>query len=160
MSQFLKDYLMSIVAVSLLVAVVTAVIRQDTARRIVSMMGGLLIVITTVSPLLKIDGDAVSRAIWKMQLDTESVSNGVELGSKALMRQVISDRCTTYILDKAENLGLVLQVEVKLEENDQVPYPAEVTVHGRWSPAEQRILSDYIYEQLGIPPQRQEWVLS
>lgn len=160
MSHFLRDYLLSIVAVSLLVSVTTAVIRQDTVKRIVNMVGGLLIVITTISPLMKINGESVTKAIWKMQLDAEAVSNGVEFGSKALMQQVISDKCTTYILDKAETLGLDLRVEIDLEEDDQIPYPAGVTVYGRWSPTEQRILSDYIYEQLGIPPQRQEWVLN
>lgn len=158
MSQLLKEYLLSVTAACFLLAVVMAVVKQGTIRKLAGILGGLLIILTAISPLLKIDSDAVAEAIWKLELDSESISSGIELGSRTLLCQVISEKCSTYILDKASSLGLEVQVEVRLEESAEVPYPTEVTLRGTWSPAQQRILSDYICEELGVPAERQEWL--
>lgn len=154
-----RNYLLSITGACLLLTVVMAVLKEGTIRKYAAMAGGLLIILTVISPLLKIDTASAAEALWSFELRTDAVNSGIEIGSDTLLRQVITDKCNTYILDKASALGLELQVEVQLEDEADIPYPVRVVIRGNWSPAEQQKLSDDISENLGIPKKCQEWLI-
>lgn len=158
MSGSLREYLLSLCAACLLVTVIMSVLRQGTAQRLAGIAGGLVIILTAISPLLKIDPDTMTRAVWKLNMDTEAACSGVEIGSRALLKQVITEKCESYILDKARNLGMQIQVEVTLCDAEDYPYPEKVILRGSWSVLERNRLSEYISEDLGVPAERQEWL--
>lgn len=159
MSAALREYLLSLAGCGMLLTLVLTVLRPGTIRTITGIMGGLLMILAAVSPVVKLDPDSIAETIWSMQVDGEELRNGVEFGSRELLSQVIRERCAAYILDKAAAMGVNLEVNITLEETGDLPYPIAVTITGNWSPSEQKALQDYISGELGIPRERQEWIV-
>lgn len=159
MSQYIKKYLLSIVATGLLLSVVMSVVPKGSVRRIAVMVGGLLMVLAILSPLVEIDHDHISQAISKYLIETETIQSGIEIESRALLSQVITEKCETYILDKACSMGIQVQVEIFLDDTAKYPYPDFVVIRGSWTPSEKSFLCKSISEELGIPEEQQEWLL-
>ena len=71
--------------------------------------------------------------------------------------QVITDKTTAYICDKAADLGCELDITVIV--SSEAPYPPqEIMLEGNASPYGKKILSDIITTELNIPPEDQIWV--
>lgn len=152
----LRDYLLSIVAVSLVGVLAVTLLRQDTMRRLARFVAGLLLLLTVARPLLGL-GD--------LELEADSFTGAGEFSAEeaqaryreALERQVRGS-AEQYIRDKAEALGATVQVEVRLSDGDP-PAPWEVRIVGTLSAEQTAALADYITEAFGIPAARQEWKL-
>ena len=115
-------------------------------------------VLTTLSPVMKLDPEQLAKAIAHLQIETENLRTGVEISSRELQGDIIKQQCETYILDKATAMGLTLEIEIQLHEDGQFPYPTGVVIRGSWTVAEQAALSAVITQDLGIPEERQEWI--
>lgn len=158
MTAAVRAYLLSIAAAALLLALVQALLPQGAVKRTATMAGSLLVILAVLSPLAKLDYDSLARSISKLQVETESLRTGIEVGNRELMAGIIKQRCETYILDKAGQMGLTLEVEITLSEGVDYPYPVSVTLRGAATEAQKRTLTAYITENLGIPAERQEWI--
>ena len=145
-----RTWLTSVVAVSLLLAVVQTLVPEGTLRRTASFTGGLLLLVVLLRPLLALD---------ELRLDLSGYREAVrereaELESSVdeALSSVIAERTEAYISDKAAALGLTVTARVEARtgaDGVTVPWSAEVT--GPWSSE----LSSYMAEELGIPPERQ-----
>lgn len=158
MNQHLKEYLLAISAACLLYTVVMTMIPEGSIRKIAELVSGMMVILATLSPLVELDTSSISSAISQYTLRTDYVQREIEFGSRELMCQVIRKKCETYILDKAENMGVQLSVEVYLDDQAEVPYPTRVLLRGNWTIDEQAALRRCIAEDLGVPEDRQEWV--
>lgn len=158
MTAAVRGYLLSITAAALLLALVQALLPQGAARRTAAMVGGLLILLTVLSPLAKLDYDSLAKSIAQLQMETETMRTGIEVGSRDLMAGIIKQRCETYILDKAEQMGLELRVEITVSSGADYPYPTAVTLQGTAAERQKQMLTAYIVENLGIPAAQQEWI--
>ena len=76
--------------------------------------------------------------------------------SREQMASIITDQVRTYIQNKASAMGLVLQIEVMLSDEDP-PVPWSVHLWGAISPREKEILEAYIYDNLAIVRERVFW---
>lgn len=159
MTSALREYLLSIVAAGLLLTLVLSIIPEGAVRKTAGIVGGLLVVLTVMSPLTKIDGNAIAAAISEFGMKTDFAKRGIEIENRRLLCEVITEKCETYILDKANRMGMTVEVSVVLQEDAEYPYPTGVTLKGTWSSQEQKTLSSYISDGLGIPANRQEWLL-
>lgn len=158
MTAAVRGYLLSITAAALLLALVQALLPQGAVRRTAAMVGGLLILLTVLSPLAKLDYDSLAKSIAQLQMETETMRTGIEVGSRDLMAGIIKQRCETYILDKAEQMGLELRVEITVSSGADYPYPTAVTLQGTAAERQKQMLTAYIVENLGIPAAQQEWI--
>lgn len=159
MNQHFKTYLLSVVATGFLLAVLLSIIPKGIVHKIASIVGGLLLVTAVISPLLDINENIISQAVSKYIVEAENIQTGIEIGSKELLCQVIRDKCESYILDKADSMGITIELEIVLNEKVQYPYPIHVIVRGNWTVSEQRYLCRYIADSLGVPEEQQEWLL-
>ncbi len=148
--ELVKTYLLSVAAAAILIAVVQSLLPKGTMQKIAAFSGGLLVILSVLSPFLKLEYADMTRAVNKIATERETF----EASYQNQWSAIIKDRCETYILDKAKALGLTLDVEVELGERDGYPYPSAVTLKGAFSQA----LSDDIAENLDIPPEKQEWI--
>lgn len=78
----MKGYLFSLTAAALLSALVLALVPEGSVRRTVQLGCGLLLALTALSPLLKLDYDAIAKQIAEIRLDTETVRTGVEVQNR------------------------------------------------------------------------------
>ncbi len=158
MTAAVRGYLLSITAAALLLALAQALLPRGAARRTAAMAGGLLILLTVLSPLAKLDYDSLAKSIARFQMETETIRTGIEVNSRDLMAEIIKQRCETYILDKAEEMGLKLRVEITVSSGTDYPYPTAVTLQGTAGERQKQMLTAYIVENLGIPAAQQEWI--
>ncbi len=157
MTEAVKTYLLSVAAVSLLLALIQAILPNGAAKRTATMAGGLLVILAVLSPLAKLDYDSLARSIARIQIETEALETGVSVGNRELMADIISERCQAYILDKAEEMGVMLQVEITVSQGTGYPYPTEAILRGTVTETQRSILTAYIADDLGIPAESQTW---
>ena len=147
----MKGYLFSLTAAALLSALVLALVPEGSVRRTVQLGCGLLLALTALSPLLKLDYDAIAKQIAEIRLDTETVRTGVEVQNRELQARIISEQAAAYIWDKAD------EVEVETRDLGSGPYPWRATLTGACGGEKRTALTQYIEENLAIPEARQVW---
>ncbi len=153
----LRDYLLGVVAASFLVSLVCAFPQRKSIKRVLTLCGGLFLLITLVRPILHLRIGDLQAYFQQYEMDESLISDALQEGQKESAR-LITEQTEEYILDKAAELGASITPEVALaalSENYQYPY--SVTLHGQWTQAQQQELSTYISQTLGIPEERQIW---
>ena len=150
----LREWLTSLVAVSMLLSVARTLVPEGSIRKISSFTGGLILLVVLVRPLLGAD-------LSRLDLHLEDYERAIgqrqeELASagEAELAGIIEERTAAYISDKADTLGLAVKVQVETKPaGDGVPVPWRAELWGPRSPA----LATYMEEELGIPGERQVW---
>lgn len=149
-----RAWLMTVVAAALLISLAESLIPEGSLKKIASLTGGLVLLLTLLQPVLKVDlqkldihYDEYAQEITQRQEELES-SGSNELAG------LIADKTEAYILDKAKTLGVDCTATVSTETGeDGVPIPYSVTLQGTRSEA----LAEYMEQELGIPRERQVW---
>ena len=150
----LREWLTSLVAVSMLLSVARTLVPEGSIRKISSFTGGLILLVVLLRPLLGAD-------LSRLDLHLEDYERAIgqrqeELASagEAELAGIIEERIAAYISDKADTLGLAVKVQVETKPaGDGVPVPWRAELWGPRSPA----LATYMEEELGIPGERQVW---
>jgi len=150
----LKGYLISITAAAILCSIAIRLSgNKGTASAVIKLLAGLFMTITVLKPVLSIEIQGVPYAVLGVTQQAEQAARiGEEMASNEIS-SIIIDRTQAYILDKAATLGVKLDVEVVL--SDFVP--KKVRLSGAVSPYAKAQLSHWIEENLGLPPEAQEW---
>ena len=150
----LREWLTSLVAVSMLLSVARTLVPEGSIRKISSVTGGLILLVVLLRPLpgadlsrLDLHLEDYERAIGQRQEELASAG-------EAELAGIIEERTAAYISDKADTLGLAVKVQVETKPaGDGVPVPWRAELWGPRSPA----LATYMEEELGIPGERQVW---
>ena len=82
---------------------------------------------------------------------------GVEVQNRELQARIISEQAAAYIWDKADEMGVALEVEVETRDLGSGPYPWRATLTGTCGGEKRTALTQYIEENLAIPEARQVW---
>ena len=150
----LREWLTSVVVVSVLLAVVQTLIPEGTVRKIGAFTGGLILLVTLLQPLLGVDFEDLELRLEQSRETVEQRQQELEQAGEREMAELIERQTAAYIWDKADALGLDLSAEVRVERGpDGIPLPVSTTLTGTYSEA----LSAYLERELGIPRERQVW---
>lgn len=120
------------------------------------LIAGIFLAFTIIRPLVNIEFSGLMN--WSEDYNTDSlklVTAGKSQTRTALIK-IISQRTQAYILDKAQALNTVLEVEVTLSD-DEIPVPVKVRLAGNVSPYAKGRLQTIIEEELGIEKENQVW---
>ena len=158
MSGAVGRYPLSVVASAMLLSLVQSILPKGPVRRIGGFVGGLLVIIAVLSPVVDVDYDALARSITRFQVEAEDIEASVSVSNRELMSGIIKQQCETYIWDKANKLGADLEVTVTLSE-DEYPSPIYVALTGKFTQEQRNLITEYIARDIGVPVQRQEWKL-
>ena len=153
----MKTYLLTVVAASFLYSLIANFLTNGKCKKILSFIGTLLMTVTVLSPLAKLDATKMSKAIAELQLETEEWKTGVDIQNRELIGVLIKQKSEAYVLDKAEAMEVALSLEITLQDDGGYPYPYRISIDGTWTEEEKHKLSIMISEDLGIPAERQEW---
>ena len=136
----LREWLTSLVTVSVLLAAARTLIPEGTVRKIGAFTGGLILLVTLLRPLTGIDVsepgmrfDHTRRSVEKQRLELEQSAS--EETAELIARQTAA-----YIWDKADALGLSVTA-------------VSAVLRGDYSES----LSAELERELGIPRERQVW---
>ncbi len=148
-------YLESIGAAALICGTVMSFAgSKGTFHGIIKLLTGIFLVIAIVQPVLdmKISSIPNLEGLWHAEYSM-AVEDGEKSAQKA-MDAGIQERTSAYILEEARKLDCDLTVEVMLCEH----IPSGVTIKGAVSPYAKGSLSQWIVENLNIPPEEQRWI--
>ena len=151
---FLTKWLLSIIGTAFLVAISEALMPDQKVREVGRLVGGLLLLLALVSPLLQIrlSGWEISAdAYFSLIEEKESAYRKQQTDS---WETIIKEECSAYIVSAAAELGRTVspQIQTTLDEEGTVqieevrldiPYDAALCVR--------------IEEDLGIAPEKQIW---
>lgn len=149
-----REWLTSIVVVTLLLSVAQTLMPQGTIRKIASFTGGLILLAALVRPVLDADLGRLELDLGEYEASISRRRAELDAAEKEAMAELIEERTAAYISDKANTLGLSVEVRVEAETGeDGVPAPFSVRLKGPRSEE----LAAYIEGELGIPRERQVW---
>lgn len=153
----MKAYLIGLTAAAILAALVRRLAPENAAGKAAKMGAGLLILITMLRPLGEPDPLRAAGALLEKGWRDPLSAQASDRGTNELLEELITDQAETYILDKAQALGLQLTAEVTTRTESYYPVPWSVRLRGAADAYQRRTLTNYISQQLGIPEERQEW---
>lgn len=152
----LREYILSVVAAAILCGIVSGLMdKKGSCAPVVKLICGVFLTLTVVHPVAKVNIDEFMKFTSSLEEDAEAAAAfGEEIYAQS-MKESIIEATQTYILDKAQTLGLELEITVHLD-SDQVP--DEVTLEGACSPYGKQQLQAIIASDLGVPKERQIWI--
>lgn len=150
----IREWMTAVVTVTMLLSVAQSLIPEGSIRKIASLTCGLILLLVLLQPVLQTDlsnlqinMDDYAAAIQERQTELQAVE-------QTERTTLIAGKTQAYILDKAKELGLDVEVHVTTAlGEDGVAYPDTVDVDGAWSSE----LANVIEQDLGIPQERQVW---
>lgn len=149
-----RQYIISVTAAAILCGILTAIVGGKQIKPIWKLIVGIFLTLTAIRPLADIDLGAVPTLAEGYTLQAEeAVMTGKEL-MDSQKQTIIKSRLESYILDKAEGLGVTLTVDVLLDEHG---LPVSVQLNGDVSPGAKTRLQSIIAVDLGIPKEAQIW---
>ncbi len=152
----LKEWLLSVTAAAILCALAQGLIPPGPVRRVGRLTAGLVMAAALLAPLASLRG--VEPEQWLESWQPQQEIQGLEEQRDETMKTIIEDECSAYIVDKAAQLGMACQAEVICAPaGEGVFLPQQVTVTGNLTPGQQEQLTQYIQEDLGVPPEQQQY---
>lgn len=152
----LKEWLLSVTAAAILCALAQGLIPPGPVRRVGRLTAGLVMAAALLAPLASLRGVELEQ--WLESWQPQQEVQGLEEQRDETMKSIIEEECSAYIVDKAAQLGAECQVTVVCSsEGEGVFLPWQITVTGDLSPGQQEQLTRQIQEDLGVPPERQQY---
>lgn len=149
----MASYLLRLICAAFLCALVRHIGAQGPGKGMRQLLCGLFLVLTAMEPLKSMELPELDPLEFRGQAE-EAVDAGLSQAEQA-KAQFITDACETYILNKASEMGLDMDVEVAL---DEAGIPSMVTLTGVASPTERLQISDCISRELGVGKEAQVWI--
>ena len=150
----LREWLTSIVVVTMLLSVAQVMIPAGNLRKLASFTGGLILLVVLLRPVLGADLSRLDLHLEEYESAIAERQEELSKSSGSQLRDIIVRRTAAYISDKAATLGLTVEVQVETEPGEGgVPVPAAAEIRGPRSEE----LALYMEKELGIPRERQVW---
>ena len=150
----LREWITSIVVVTMLLSVAQTLIPEGAVRKISTFTGGLILLVALLQPILGADLSRLDLRLEPYEEAVQTRQEELEEARKSELADIIGARTAAYISDKADALGLSVTVQVITESGpDGIPVPASAEITGQPSEA----LAAYMEQELGIPRERQVW---
>ena len=152
----IKGYLVAIVAACMLTVVASVLVQKSPLRKIVRLIGGILILLVAVTPLLRLDMSQIVEYLQGSEYSFDT--SAVEQTWQSQLSEHIKQATETYIENEAARLGATVQAKVTLTEEEH-PVPCHALLIGTVDAEQLEALSEYMETSLGIARTEQEWKL-
>ena len=133
---------------------------DEGVSRILQILCTAILLICVLEPVKQIDPENFSLDMAEYRAKEEQLLRDGEKMNEELMREVIEREYASYIVEKAEELGIITgDVKVKTKWDTAgiwVPYEAYIESEG--DGLNGNVLRKTVKARLGIPEERQTWV--
>lgn len=159
MMEFAGEWVRAIAGAALICAAATALTPKGKVKNVLKPICGIVLIIAMINPIVKQDLPAMSLDISDYRKRADEIIGSSEEKQDNLSRTIIENELEAYILDKAQSLDMSLDsVEVLAKWGDEgCWYPYEVKLNANIPQMEQKLISNSIEAELGIPKERQYW---
>ena len=153
----LGQYILSVVCCAFFCGILGK-IQGNKGNSTIQLMIGLVMMITILQPVLKNKSFNMDISLDEITDNSACIVENAENAAKTSMASSIKEKTEEYILSYAREKGLDICVEIEVN-NNAIPAPQAITIHGSLSPYSKLQLSEYIQTQLGISEENQIWIL-
>jgi len=154
--QGIREYLLGVVAAAILCAIVSQMAGNGSfLGAAMKLITGMFMLLALASPMMDIKIMPI-RMFSDISAQAEEITSSSTESTRDSVSGIIKERTQAYILDKAKNYGVELNVEVMLSDGD-IPVPVCVTLSGKVSPYTKKMLTQTIESELGIGTEAQIW---
>lgn len=152
-----RKYLLSVLSAAMICAVIHKLsVSKSGAFRIVRLTASIFLSVTIIAPVLKVQISGFSSELEQYKQEAEGLAvAGAEILAEEKL-SLIKENTETYILEKAADYGVSLEVEVQIND-PALMLPDQVTLKGNVSPYAKQLIQNCISEDLGIPKEHQLW---
>lgn len=158
MMELIRSWLLGVTAAAMIAAIADAMAPDGAAKKICKLASGLLILLAVLKPVLSLDTVDLSKALTEYRIETQGYSAALKMENIRLMKSIIAEQTGAYIQDKAAEFGITCEAEVTCcVGEDEIPYPASVTVYGDLTQQQVETLGRAIEENLAISVQNQQY---
>ena len=159
MTELVRNWVLGLTGTSFLTAIAMALTPKGRVRAMTGLVAGLVTIVALISPVLDFDYLAYTDHLSGFEVSLDLRIDEMQASQERLQARLISERSATYILDKAESVGLV-DLDVTVQMNplaDGTFYPYAVFLYGVYTEEQRRTLEAYLSGTFGIPLERQIW---
>lgn len=157
MMELIRQWLLGVACAAMVLALAESLAPAGGVKKVCRLAGGMVLLLAAISPVLKLDEGALSRALSEYRITGQGYEDVLAEKNQLLYKTIIEENTAAYILDKAEELGISCQAEVSVAyDEDGFPYPWSVTVSGSWTEEQESQLSLFLETDLDISVQRQQ----
>lgn len=148
---------MSVTGAAIVCAIIVRLLpAKGTAAAMGKMLTGLFLAFTVLSPWTKVQLGMLADLTQDLEMQGSQAAAQGSAQANSALREIITQQVTTYIMDKAQDLGAELEVSVQVSK-DPMPVPVQVRLRGRISPYARGVLQTFLEEELGIAKEKQVW---
>lgn len=152
----IKEYILSVCATALICVIVRSLLQKGTVGNLAKLMSGVFLLLAILSPLKQIYIPDWQDITLSYQLDAQNATKWGEESTLNALSQIIKEQTASYILERAQPLGLELSVDVILS-SDAVPAPKTIYLTGAAGPYAKQQLQEIIIRELGITKENLIW---
>ncbi len=154
----LREWLLGMCAAAMAITLADCLIPAGAVRKIGKLMGGLVLMITALQPLVGLDYSSLSAAWASYRLEAAGYSAALETENTQLIKIIMEEQTSAYIQDKAAELGIHCTAQVTCQVlEDGTPYPAQAVIQGSLTGQQQEQLRQLIEGDLAIPADEQQY---
>ncbi|MBQ3072891.1 MAG: hypothetical protein IJD20_06325 [Oscillospiraceae bacterium] len=154
----LRNYLFRVVSICTATALARGIVRTGTARKVMELTCGLLILLTILRPLAKIDIGALSASIGRLITQTQITDREDRAYHARNTAEIIKEKTEAYIWDKASEENFKpTEVSVEVSFGGTYPYASGVLIGGPYTELQKERIGSWIETMLAIPEDRQQW---
>ena len=157
MMESLGKYLTSVAAAAIICSVISKLYpKGGAAGSVIQMMCGVFMMLTAVSPWLSVPVYDFTAYAQSFVQQADEARDWGKAEAEEYKRSLITEKVSTYILDKAAQLDMEIAVEVILSEDAQ-SVPCGIMIKGKVPEEKKYQMQKIIEEELGIRRADQIW---
>ena len=153
----MREWLLAVVGTAAVSSLILSVTPEGAAKKVLRVTASAAVIAAMLSVVSGQSGEELLFALSRYGAEAAQVTEGAKSDAASLTRAVIEERCSEYILTKADELSCgIVSASVTAEWDEGGfwrPVRAELDYRGEES-AELKLA---IEAELGIPREKQEW---
>ena len=161
MMDFIRTWLIGIVAAGIVAAAAHTLTPPGAVRRVVRLAGGLLVLLAVVRPLVLSQWQSPDLSGAEMERQAQQYAGQAKQAGESVMKKIIEEQTSAYIESEAKTRGLSLRAVVEVQtppgQETPLPYRARLILRGKSGTQEKNSFADWVDNTLNIPLDRQRW---
>ena len=153
----IRQYLLRIIAAALICGIVQSLPQESAAAALTRLVCGVIMTVVVVSPLRELRIPELSASVSGISQQAEEAAQKGERISADALAQRIQQEARTYILNEAEQLGLQIDAQIILS-NEDIPVPEAAVIQGDIPARLQGALEEILDTKLGIAKENVTWI--
>lgn len=153
MIETLREWTFGLVAAAMLLSMLNVLLPKHVFQGIGRITSGMILMLVLLRPVLGLRWEDLSGKFCDYELQIDRQIEAYTMDNQQQMEDIIEQQLSAYVWETAAQMGLDCEAEVETQLRDDVPYPVSVTLYTDYN----ETLSDRIFRELGITPERQYW---